>query len=291
MMETDFDAHLKSSDKKQESRTGALRKKIGMSNPQTKIGSKNEAEFQTDQIVDIPIHKLVVNPYQPRLSMDPDTVRELALTIKEHGLLQPIAVMPIDGDKYMIRYGHRRVEACKILHHKTIKAIVKVGEGNNEKLMSEALIENIQRDDMHIIDTALSMRAALDNKLFPNMESLAMIIGKDKTQVSRILSILTLPEKILHDIATKKTISDRVVLDHLRKVKDPVKCDELYRWYVETNPSRSDFVLKVKGLDAPIYKSNTFSIKNTSKGCTIKLNQLTKDQEKLLNEFIGNLIG
>jgi ParB/RepB/Spo0J family partition protein len=199
--------------------------------------------------------------------------------------------MPIDGDKYMIRYGHRRVEACKILHHKTIKAIVKVGEGNNEKLMSEVLIENIQRDDMHIIDTALSMRAALDNKLFPNMESLAMIIGKDKTQVSRILSILTLPEKILHDIATKKTISDRVVLDHLRKVKDPVKCDELYRWYVETNPSRSDFVLKVKGLDAPIYKSNTFSIKNTSKGCTIKLNQLTKDQEKLLNEFIGNLIG
>jgi ParB/RepB/Spo0J family partition protein len=291
MMETDFDAHLKSSDKKQESRTDALRKKIGMSNPQTKIGSKNEAEFQTDQIVDIPIHKLVVNPYQPRLSMDPDTVRELALTIKEHGLLQPIAVMPIDGDKYMIRYGHRRVEACKILHHKTIKAIVKVGEGNNEKLMSEALIENIQRDDMHIIDTALSMRAALDNKLFPNMESLAMIIGKDKTQVSRILSILTLPEKILHDIATKKTISDRVVLDHLRKVQDPVKCAELYRCYVETNPSRSDFVLKVKGLDAPIYKSNTFSIKNTSKGCTIKLNQLTKDQEKLLNEFIGNLIG
>ncbi len=291
MMETDFDAHLKSSDKKQENRTDALRKKIGMSNPQSKIGSKNEAEFQTDQIVDIPIHKLVVNPYQPRLSMDPDTVRELALTIKEHGLLQPIAVMPIAGDKYMIRYGHRRVEACKILHHKTIKAIVKVGEGNNEKLMSEALIENIQRDDMHIIDIALSMRAALDNKLFPNMESLAMIIGKDKTQVSRILSILTLPEKILHDIATKKTISDRVVLDYLRKVQDPVKCAELYSWYVEINPSRADFVLKVKGLDAPTDKTNTFSIKNTSKGCTIKLNQLTKDQEKLLNEFIGNLIG
>jgi len=291
MMETDFDAHLKSSDKKKESRTDALRKKIGMSNPQTNIGSKNEAEFQTDQIVDIPIYKLVVNPYQPRLSMDPNTVRELALTIKEHGLLQPIAVMPIDGDKYMIRYGHRRVEACKILRHKTIKAIVKVGEGNNEKLMSEALIENIQRDDMHIIDTALSMRAALDNKLFPNMESLAMIIGKDKTQVSRILSILTLPEKILHDIATKRTISDRVVLDYLRKVQDPLKCAELYRWYVETNPSRADFVLKVKNLDTPMGKANTFSIKNTLKGCTIKLNQLTKDQEKLLNEFIGNLIG
>jgi ParB/RepB/Spo0J family partition protein len=291
MMETDFDAHLKSSDKKQESRTDALRKKIGMSNTHSKDSTKIEEEFQTDQIVDIPIHKLVVNPYQPRLSMDPDTVRELALTIKEHGLLQPIAVMPMDGDKYMIRYGHRRVEACKILHHKTIKAIVKAGEGNNEKLMSEALIENIQRDDMHIIDIALSMRSALDNKLFPNMESLAMIIGKDKTQVSRILGILTLPEEILHDIATKKTISDRVVLDHLRKIQDPLKCAELYRWYIETNPSRTDFVLKVKGIDAPTNKSNTFSIENTSKGCTIKLNQLTKDQEKLLNEFIGNLIG
>jgi len=291
MMETDFDVHLKSIDKQQESRTVALRKKIGMSNPQTKIDSKNEVESQTDQIVDIPIHKLVENPYQPRLSMDPDTVRELALTIKEHGLLQPIAVMPIDGDKYMIRYGHRRVEACKILHHKTIKAIVKVGEGNNEKLMSEALIENIQRDDMHIIDIALSMRSALDKKLFPNMESLAMIIGKDKTQVSRILSILTLPEKILYDIATKKTISDRVVLDHLRKIQDPVKCSELYRWYVETNPSRTDFILKVKGLEEPTASNNVVSIKNTSKGCTIKMKQLTKDQEKRLNEFIGNLIG
>jgi ParB/RepB/Spo0J family partition protein len=290
-METDFDAHLKSSDKKQESRTDALRKKIGMSNPQSFANTKNEVEFQTDQIVDIPIHKLVVNPYQPRLSMDPDTVRELALTIKEHGLLQPIAVMPIDGDRYMIRYGHRRVEACKILHHKTIKAIVKVGEGNNEKLMSEALIENIQRDDMHIIDIALSMRSALDNKLFPNMESLAMIIGKDKTQVSRILGILTLPEEILHDIATKKTISDRVVLDYLRKVHNPVKCAELYRWYVETNPSRADFILKVKDLDTPTSKTDIFSIKNTSKGCTIKMKQLTKNQEKLLNEFIAGLIG
>jgi ParB/RepB/Spo0J family partition protein len=291
MMETDFDAHLKSSDKKQESRTDALRKKIGMSNPQSFANTKNEVEFQADQIVDIPIHKLVVNPYQPRLSMDPDTVRELALTIKEHGLLQPIAVMPIDGDRYMIRYGHRRVEACKILHHKTIKAIVKVGEGNNEKLMSEALIENIQRDDMHIIDIALSMRSALDNKLFPNMESLAMIIGKDKTQVSRILGILTLPEEILHDIATKKTISDRVVLDYLRKVHNPVKCAELYRWYVETNPSRADFILKVKDLDTPTSKTDIFSIKNTSKGCTIKMKQLTKNQEKLLNEFIAGLIG
>jgi ParB/RepB/Spo0J family partition protein len=290
-METDFDAHLKSSDKKQESRTDALRKKIGMSNPQSFANTKNEVEFQADQIVDIPIHKLVVNPYQPRLSMDPDTVRELALTIKEHGLLQPIAVMPIDGDRYMIRYGHRRVEACKILHHKTIKAIVKVGEGNNEKLMSEALIENIQRDDMHIIDIALSMRSALDNKLFPNMESLAMIIGKDKTQVSRILGILTLPEEILHDIATKKTISDRVVLDYLRKVHNPVKCAELYRWYVETNPSRADFILKVKDLDTPTSKTDIFSIKNTSKGCTIKMKQLTKNQEKLLNEFIAGLIG
>lgn len=290
-METDFDAHLKSGEHKHDSRTDALRKKIGMGNIQSKPVDKNEVEGQPDQIVEIPINKLVVNPYQPRLSMDPDTVRELALTIKEHGLLQPIAVMPMDDGKYMIRYGHRRVEACKILHQKTIKAIVKAGEGNNEKLMSEALIENIQRDDMHIIDTALSMRAALDNKLFPNMEALAIIIGKDKTQVSRILSILTLPEKILQDIATKKTISDRVVLDHLRKVQDPIKCDELYRWYIETNPSRADFVLKVKGIEVADAKDNAYSIKNTSKGCTIKTGELTSDQEKLLNEFIKKLLG
>jgi ParB family chromosome partitioning protein len=290
-METDFDAHLKSGEHKHDSRTDALRKKIGMGNIQSKPVDKNEVEGQPDQIVEIPINKLVVNPYQPRLSMNPDTVRELALTIKEHGLLQPITVMPMDDGKYMIRYGHRRVEACKILHQKTIKAIVKAGERNNEKLMSEALIENIQRDDMHIIDTALSMRAALDNKLFPNMEALAIIIGKDKTQVSRILSILTLPEKILQDIATKKTISDRVVLDHLRKVQDPIKCDELYRWYIETNPSRADFVLKVKGIEVADAKDNAYSIKNTSKGCTIKTGELTSDQEKLLNEFIKKLLG
>lgn len=290
-METDFDAHLKSGEHKHDSRTDALRKKIGMGNIQSKPVDKNEVEGQPDQIVEIPINKLVVNPYQPRLSMNPDTVSELALTIKEHGLLQPITVMPMDDGKYMIRYGHRRVEACKILHQKTIKAIVKAGERNNEKLMSEALIENIQRDDMHIIDTALSMRAALDNKLFPNMEALAIIIGKDKTQVSRILSILTLPEKILQDIATKKTISDRVVLDHLRKVQDPIKCDELYRWYIETNPSRADFVLKVKGIEVADAKDNAYSIKNTSKGCTIKTGELTSDQEKLLNEFIKKLLG
>ena len=290
-METDFDAHLKSSEYKHDSRTDALRKKIGMGNGQSKPADKKEVELQEDQIVEIPINKLVANPYQPRLSMDPDTVRELALTIKEHGLLQPIAVMPMDDGRYMIRYGHRRVEACKILNQKSIKAIVKVGDGNNEKLMSEALIENIQRDDMHIIDTALSMRAALDNKLFPNMEALAIIIGKDKTQVSRMLGILTLPEKILHDIATNKTISDRVVLDHLRKVVDPTKCDELYRWYVEVNPSRADFVLKAKGINAPEIKTSVYNIKNTSNGCTVKMSSLTSNQEKLLNEFIKKLLG
>jgi len=289
-METTFDAHLKNSDQKNENRTDALRKKIGMGDIQSKLAIKKEVEYSTDEIVEIPIKKLVVNPYQPRLSMDPDTIRELAVTIKEHGLLQPIGVMPMDDGRYMIRYGHRRVKACKILLHETIKAIVKVGEGNNEKLISEALIENLQRDDMHIIDTALSMRAALDNKLFPNMEALAAIIGKDKTQISRILSILTLPEHILHDIAIKKTITDRVVLDHLRKVKDPVTCTELYQWYVATSPSRADFILKLKGLEAPENNSNSYSIKNTSKGCSIKISALSDDQEKALSEFIKNLL-
>lgn len=280
-----FDTHLDGEPKKMKA-SDVLRKKMGM----TPTISKESDKKQSGQgIVEVDISKLDKNPHQPRLDMNTEKILELALSIKEHGLLQPITVTPLENGRYMIRFGHQRVEAVKTLGHETIKAIISGRPSDDVTLLSEAIVENLQRDDMNIIDTAFSIQKMADFGL--EQQEIGKKIGIDKSQVSKYIKILSLPEEIIEDIQKFKTITDRVVIDNLRRINDKGMCRDLYDWYVEDRPSRHDFLQRAKMLSEGDTTKPTYVIKNSKSGCTIKMKSLTSEQEIKLNEFLSQLIG
>ena len=131
------------------------------------------SDASVDSIKEILISELSTNPYQPRIEMDIEQLEELALSIEREGLLQPILVSPNDNhDGYIILAGHRRVEAHKLLHKDSVKALVHQ-KVSHEQLAIIPIVENLQRDDMDPIENAIAFKRLLDEKIFPNQIQLA----------------------------------------------------------------------------------------------------------------------
>ena len=117
--------------------------------------AREKAHFE-EKYDEIPIDKLEENPYQPRIEINQKELRELANSIKQNGLLQPILVQKIDK-RYVIISGHRRVEAHKLLNKKFIKAVV-IKNQQDLELAKKSIIENLQRKDLNIIETAIDLK-------------------------------------------------------------------------------------------------------------------------------------
>jgi ParB family chromosome partitioning protein len=165
-----------------------------------------------DKIEEIPVDKLIENPYQPRLEINKEEVEELAKSIKENGLLQPIVVSKTDNG-YMIIAGHRRTIAHKLLGKNTIKAIVLYNQNNNH-LAKKAIIENLQRKNLDLIETAMAIKNYKD-EFNKTLDDIAKELGKTKGYISQILNVLNLPDEILNDIKQNKSTKDILSLNML----------------------------------------------------------------------------
>lgn len=298
MLDEDFDAHKKQTIADVQSKhTNLLRQRMsGELNgaPAKRMPSVVKNTTAVDaapngdgNIVFLPVSSLVPNPHQPRKHMDSIALAELADTISQYGLLQPIVVLEQPDGKYMTILGHRRTEAHKMLGLEKIKAII-APSSDKERLIGMVLIENIQREDLNPIELALSLRGYINDGFYKNGSQIAAAIGISNTRVSRYLSALTLPDDILDEILKQNTIRDMDVIDALRKQEESF-ARELYDWYKKTSPSRHDFLMRIKaaeqGREAP-----QFTIKNSNKGCTIKLPALSEEQEKKIASFVQSLI-
>ena len=167
-------------------------------------------------INEIEISKIVANPFQPRTKFDEEALNELASSIKEFGIIQPITLRIIDGDQYQIIAGERRFRASKIAGLTTIPAYVRTAD--DEGMLEMALVENIQREDLDAIEIALSYQRLIEEcKL--TQENLSDRVGKKRSTVTNYLRLLKLPARIQKGIVDK-TIS----MGHARAVvniKDP----------------------------------------------------------------------
>lgn len=160
------------------------------------------SDIAKESIQYIKIEDLIPNRFQPRKSFDNEKINELAQSIKENGLIQPIVVRS-DNDKYEVIVGERRVRAAKLADLSEIPAVIK--DYSEEKLIELALIENIQREDINPIEEGLAYKMILERDRI-TQEELSKRIGKSRSYIANIIRILELP-KIIQDNVSRGTIS------------------------------------------------------------------------------------
>lgn len=174
-----------------------------------KLENKIIEETSKDEIIEIPISELRSNPYQPRKYFDESALDELASSIKEHGVFQPIIVKKsIKG--YEIIAGERRVKASALAGKEKIPAIVR--DFSDKDMMEIALLENLQRENLNAIEEATAYKKLQEN-LNLTQEELASHLGKSRSHITNMLGLLKLPEEVKDLIMT-----NHISMGHARAI-------------------------------------------------------------------------
>tara|TARA_Y200000002_G_scaffold37034_2_gene27172 strand:- start:2243 stop:3097 length:855 start_codon:yes stop_codon:yes gene_type:complete len=163
----------------------------------------NVSEKKVEESIfdEIQINKIEINKDQPRKSFNEQKIKELSLSIKQHGIIQPITVRRIDNDKFQLISGERRFRASKLIGIKTIPAFIR--DTDDKNLLELALIENIQRENLNSIEIAISYKKLID-ELKINQEKLGARVGKDRTTINNYLRLLKLPPTIQKGLKDNK---------------------------------------------------------------------------------------
>lgn len=141
----------------------------------------------------IKIYQIEKNPFQPRKEFNSEKIDELAISISEMGIIQPITVRKVNSNKYQLISGERRLKACKSLNIKDIPAYVRTAD--DENMLKMALVENIQRQSLNPIEIALSIKKLI-NECKITQEECSSRIGKKRSTIANYLRLLKLPIKI-----------------------------------------------------------------------------------------------
>ena len=171
------------------------------------LEEKIVTETPKEEIVEINLDELRSNPYQPRKVFDEEALQELASSIREHGVFQPIIVKKsIKG--YEIIAGERRVKASRIAGNTTIPAIIR--DFDDTEMMEIALLENLQRENLNAIEEAMAYTKIMEAKNLTH-EELAKVLGKSQSYITNTIGLLRLPEEI-KDLV----VDDKLSMTHAR---------------------------------------------------------------------------
>lgn len=192
-------------------------------------------------IVNVEVNKVLANPRQPRTVFAKDSLKELANSIKEQGVIEPILARLRNG-KYELVAGERRLRAAKMAGLSTIPAIIK--DFTDEQSLELSLIENLQREDLNPMDEAEGY-ARLSKEFDFTQEQVAKKVGKDRSTVTNMLRILTLPDKIKNSLR-KEDIS----VGHARALLSAETAEkqlDLWKQIIKNNLNVRDVEMLVKG--------------------------------------------
>ena len=174
-----------------------------LKNPETDITS---SESNTDlikvagSVSEIQIHQIEVNPFQPRIDFDQESLQELAASISQLGIIQPITVRKMGYDKYQLISGERRFRASQIAQLESIPCFVRIA--NDQEMLEMALVENIQREQLNPVEVALSYQRLIDEcKL--TQDKMSERVGKKRSTITNYLRLLRLPAEILASVKNK----------------------------------------------------------------------------------------
>lgn len=166
------------------------------------LSSVEERVYRTasaDEVVELPLSEMRPNPYQPRTDFNSDAIADLANSIKEHGVFQPIIVKKsIKG--YEIVAGERRVRASRMAGLETIPALIR--NFDDEQMMEIALLENLQRENLNAIEEATAYQNLM-SRLYITQEELSKRVGKSRSHITNIIGLLKLPKEVQEMIGKK----------------------------------------------------------------------------------------
>ena len=222
-------------------------------------------------VVAIPIKQITTNPYQPRSNFNDENIAELAESIKNIGIVQPITVRKIEDNKFQLIAGERRLRASKKIGLKTIPSFIK--NSNDEEMLEIALVENIQRKDLDPIEIALSLKRLID-EVSLTQEQLSKKLGKKRSTISNYIRLLKL---------------------------DPIIQTGIRDGFLSMGHGRSIINIEDKKIQLKIYKEiirKELSVRKTEIIVKkIKENKTPKKISKKINnfleeeEYISNLVG
>lgn len=196
------------------------------------------------QVLNVPIEDIIPNRFQPRLNFDENGLKELADSIKEHGIIQPLVLRRL-GDKYEIIAGERRYKAAKIAGLTSVPAIISALD--DKKSAEVAIVENVQRRDLSSIEEARSYKALLD-KGYLTQEGLAKKMGLSQSAISNKLRLLSLSDSV-QDALMNAKISER----HARSLLQIEDIEEQDKWLKKIIDER----LTVRELDKRLKEVKT----------------------------------
>lgn len=239
---------------------------------------------QIDILAKIAVDLISPNPFQPRTNFDAASLEELKKSILINGLIQPITVRRIQGNRYQLISGERRLRAFKDIGYKEIPAyIIKVD--SDEVLLALALIENIQREHLNPIEVAKAYKRLME-ECHLTQEEIAEKVGKDRTTIANTIRLLKLPEKI-QDALVKEEIS----MGHARALIS-LPTEQIQLFALEKILKDGLSVRKVEQLAKNISKKLSDSKRSgrTSVGTNSFLNVHTNDLEDRLRRILGTKV-
>ncbi|MBO5182828.1 MAG: ParB/RepB/Spo0J family partition protein [Bacilli bacterium] len=229
-----------------------------------------EEAKNSNMVEEIPLSDLRPNPYQPRKNFDEEALNELAISIKEHGVFQPIIVKKsIKG--YEIIAGERRFRASKLAGLTTIPAIVK--DFTDEEMMQIALLENLQRENLTAIEEAKAYKSIIESMNI-TQDELAKKVGKSRSHITNILGLLKLPVSVQDMV-----LYNKISMGHARvlsKLDDVKKQEDLAQRVIDED-------LSVRNLEN-LTSNSTQKIVNTSR-------KRTNDEYKYIETYLKEKLG
>ena len=165
-----------------------------LESPETDITSRDiSGDYVAGAVAEIDISLIEANPFQPRTEFDEEALAELAQSIKEQGIIQPITVRKLGYNRYQLISGERRLRASKLAGLSKIPAFIRIA--NDEQMLELALIENIHRENLNAIEVAISYQRLIDECSL-TQEQLSERVGKSRSAIANFLRLLKLPAEI-----------------------------------------------------------------------------------------------
>jgi len=246
------------------------------------IPMETDLQIKEENALEIEINKIKPNRYQPRRKFDEEKLEELANSIKEHGVVQPILVRTIPGGGYELVAGERRLRACQKIKLDRIPAVVK--ELSEQQMIEIALIENIQRHDLNPVEEAQAYKRLITEfKL--TQEQVAERVGKSRPLIANMLRLLNLPQEILELLS-----GGTLTIGHVRPllaITDKAMQITLAQQMLENKMTARDAESRVQEL---LKKETVIAVEKKKEKAEIKLPPVIADIEERLRSRCGTKV-